>query len=263
MPARNAIPILLYHSVADGPGGDRWSVSRAAFAAHLDLLVEEGWRSTTVSELADGLGAGRELPPKTVCVTFDDGFADFHSDALPLMEERGIASTLYVTTSAVGDGHRRPQDNPWGAAMVSWEQLAEISTRNVEIGGHSHHHVELDTLRPSSVSEEVTTCKAQLEDRLGIPVRSFAYPHGYSSASVRAAVRKAGYLSACSVKNALSSPSDDLFTLPRLMLSRDTTLEQLRRWTSGTGVATSPPDDRPIAVAWRLARRLRAAVGSR
>lgn len=261
MLARDAIPILLYHSVVDGPEGDHWSVSPAAFAAHLDHLVEGGWRSATVSELAEAISAGREVPEKTVCVTFDDGFADFYSNALPLMEERGIVSTLYVTTSPVGNG--RSPDNVWHAPMLSWEQLAEITGRNVEIGGHSHHHLELDTLRPSVAFDEVATCKAQLEDHLGIPVHSFAYPHGYSSPGVRAAVRRAGFQSACSVKNALSSPRDDVFTLPRLMLHRDTTLERLRNWTEGTGVATSPPDDRPIAVAWRMARRLRAAVRSR
>jgi peptidoglycan/xylan/chitin deacetylase (PgdA/CDA1 family) len=261
--ASDAIPILLYHSVVDGPGGDHWSVSPATFAAHLDHLVEGGWRSTTVSELAEAISSRREVPPKTVCVTFDDGFADFYTNALPLMEERGIVSTLYVTTSPVGNGHEHTSDNVWSSPMLSWEQLAEIATRGVEIGGHSHHHLELDTLRPSVALEEVTTCKAELEDHLGIAVHSFAYPHGYSSPSVRAAVRSAGYRSACSVKNALSSPRDDVFTLPRLMLDRVTTLEQVRRWTDGTGAPTSPPDDRPAAVAWRLVRRLRAALRSR
>jgi peptidoglycan/xylan/chitin deacetylase (PgdA/CDA1 family) len=259
----DAIPILLYHSVVDGPGGDHWSVSPATFAAHLDHLVEGGWRSTTVSRLAEAISSGGAVPPKTVCVTFDDGFADFYTNALPLMEERGIVSTLYVTTAPIGNGHGVAPDNVWNAPMLSWEQLAEIATRNVEIGGHSHHHLELDTLRPRVALEEVRTCKAQLEDHLGIPVHSFAYPHGYSSPSVRAAVRQAGYRSACSVKNALSSSRDDVFTLPRLMLDRDTTIEQVRSWTEGTGTATSPPDDRPVAVAWRAFRRLRATLRSR
>lgn len=214
-----------------------------------------------MSELAEAISSGRGVPDKTVCVTFDDGFADFYTNALPLMEERDIVSTLYVTTSPLGNS--QTPDNVWGAPMLSWGQLDEIATRNVEIGGHSHHHLELDTLRPSAALEEVTRCKAQLEDHLGIAVHSFAYPHGYSSRGVRAAVRKAGYRSACSVKNALSSTRDDVFTLPRLMLNRDTTLEDVRNWTAGIGVATSPPDDRAIAIAWRLARRLRAKVRPR
>jgi peptidoglycan/xylan/chitin deacetylase (PgdA/CDA1 family) len=261
--SRDAVPILLYHSVANGPGHDRWSVSSTTFAQHLDLLVEGGWRTTTVSELAEALAAERELPPNTACVTFDDGFADFYSNALPLLEERGMTSTLYVTTSTVGSGRNGRGGDGGEPGMLAWEELAEIATRNVEIGAHSHHHVELDTLRPGAILDEVTVCKGQLEDRLGIPVKTFAYPHGYSSPRVRAAVRDAGYRSACSVKNALSSSKDDLFSIPRLMLRRDTSLDQVRRWANGTGVAISPPDERALAVAWRIARRLRAAVRSR
>jgi peptidoglycan/xylan/chitin deacetylase (PgdA/CDA1 family) len=193
-------------------------------------------------------------------VTFDDGYADFYTNALPLLEERGFAATLYMTTSTIDNGRKGSSDGP---AMLAWEELAEIATRHVEIGAHSHHHVELDTLRPRVLSEELTTCKEQLQGRLGIPVTTFAYPHGYSSPRVRAAVREAGYLSACSVKNALSSQADDVLSLPRLMVMGDTSLEKVRNWMNGVGVATSPRDERALTVGWRLVRRLRAMAEAR
>ena len=109
---------------------------------------------------------------------------------------------------------------------------------------------------------EVADSRARLQDRTGLPIASFAYPHGYSDARVRRVVREAGFTSACSVKNALSPPHDRPYTLARLMLMSTTTDADLDGWLAGRGVPVGQADERLLTVGWRWYRRARARVGN-
>jgi peptidoglycan/xylan/chitin deacetylase (PgdA/CDA1 family) len=258
------ISILLYHSISGDPAPwiRRFAVTPDEFARQLDIIGEQGTATLTVSELVAALDrdpAG--LPERTVLITFDDGFADFHEHALPALAERGLASTLYVTTGFVGGrtGHGEAD----GERMLDWAQLAELRDAGVEIGGHTHSHPQLDTLRRRRAAEEIERCKSLLEERLGVEVPSFAYPHGYFGARVRRLVVEAGYHSACAVKNALSSSSDDRFAIARLTVEADTGLDRIGAWAGGAGAPPAWTRERLQTRGWRMYRRTRAALGRR
>lgn len=245
------IPILLYHSVSDDPPDRirRFAVSPATFARHLDLLAERGCSALTVSGLCDAIDGGC-LPARPVAVTFDDGWADVHGDALPVLAERAMAATIYLTTGAVGTD---PQ-------FLSWSQVGELAATGFEVGSHTRSHPQLDVVAHDVVVDEVRRSRAELEARLERPIRSFAYPHGYSTRSVRDAVAAAGHDSACAVKHALSAPGDDRLALARLMVRPGTGVDVLERWLDGRGLAVAPPTTRLRVSAWRACRRLRARV---
>ena len=82
---RLTIPILLYHSVGDRPPERlaAYTVSRSQLASHLDRLVERGCSTLTVGEMVERLAIGKPLPLRPVVITFDDGFADFSTQAWP------------------------------------------------------------------------------------------------------------------------------------------------------------------------------------
>jgi peptidoglycan/xylan/chitin deacetylase (PgdA/CDA1 family) len=260
-----AIPILLYHAIATDPPSPiaAFTVSPKNFAHHLELIVESGRTVLTVSQLVDALTGRARLPERVMVVTFDDGYADFAETAAPALLAQSLPSTLYVTTGMLRDRSRRRVPLPGPSRMLDWAQLSELEEQKVEIGAHSHTHPELDLNRAAAARDEIRRCKQLLEDELGHEVPSFAYPYGLSSGKIRRLVREAGYVSACSVKNALSSPADDLFALARLTVFADTTTEQLRRWLVGYGarVLTGGPDG-PYTVGRRLYRQLRTSMSS-
>jgi hypothetical protein len=197
-------------------------------------------------------------------LTFDDGYADFASTVAPLLAARGLPATLYVTTGALRAAARRSGGGPFpSAATLSWSQVRELDAAGVEIGGHSMTHPQLDTLPRKSVREEVTGCKREIEDALGHPVVSFAYPHGYSSRAVRAQVREAGWTSAAAIRaaSAFSSHRDDPLRFARLMVRADTGRERFALWTSGEGAPVAPFAEGPRTRGWRAYRRARAAIG--
>jgi peptidoglycan/xylan/chitin deacetylase (PgdA/CDA1 family) len=225
--------------------------------------VEGGFTVLRVSAFADLLYRRAPLPPRPVVITFDDGFADFYDTALPALHERGFCSTLYVPTGLLRGRPERIRVPSLGDSLLEWSQLAEIQRSGVEIGAHSHTHPHLDTLSTSAAREEITRSKALLEDELGSEIATFAYPNGYSNPTVRRLVADAGFRSACAVKNAFSSPTDDVFGIARLTLTATTPPSRFRAWLAGTGAQDAPDRERLQTRLWRAYRRARAVALAR
>ncbi len=252
------IPILLYHAVRADPSGwiAPFTVPPAVFARQVALIADCGRTPLTVSGLRDALAAGRP-PDRPVVVTFDDGFADTADTAAPLLADVGIAATIYLTTGFLGT------TSPGGDPMLSWAAASDLAAAGHEIGAHSISHPHLDILPQAEAREEIVASRARLQDGLGLAVRTFAYPHGYSSPAVRRLVLVAGYDSACAVKNAHSHPADPSYTLARLTVTARTSDDTFRSWLTGTGVAVARPRDGVTTRAWRIYRRARRIRGGR
>src|SRR5207248_4759390 len=100
MTALTAVPVLMYHEIAPAAATtSRLAVPPEEFAAQLGLLHEHGFTTVTAGTLAAALAdGGHGLPDRPIVLTFDDGFADFHAAALPVLSRYGFTATLFVTT---------------------------------------------------------------------------------------------------------------------------------------------------------------------
>ncbi len=244
------IPVLLYHSISGAPEDSiaPYTVTPDMFERQLDAIVGRR-QALTVSRLAECLAGRAELPESPVVITFDDGFADNLTVGAPWLASRGLSATVYVTTGYL--------DRP---GMLTPMQVSELESAGIEVGAHTHTHTPLDELAIGSVSEEIRHSKAVLEDILGHSLASLAYPHGYSTAAIRDAVRDAGFLSACGVKNAFSHAGDDVWCIARLTVRADTTMERFEGWLAGKGAPVALRHEALPTRAWRTARRVRRAL---
>lgn len=262
------VPVLLYHAITSTPGEHvaPFSVTPAEFERQLDVLLAAGYRCVTFSDLlrrrrAHRTGLAGEVPSdgaRTAVITFDDGYADFATAALPALLARGLVSTLYVTTgwlTGATDSRPGPSD-----PMLAWSQLPELEAAGVEIGAHSHSHPQLDTLGAATLRDELRRPKDLLEDALGHEVPSVAYPHGYNGPRVRRAAAAAGYETGAAVRNALHRADDDDFAVPRLMLMRSTSPARFRSWLDGVDGTRGRVRSSLATTGWRAYRRGRAIV---
>jgi peptidoglycan/xylan/chitin deacetylase (PgdA/CDA1 family) len=247
-----AIPVLLYHSVPrDASTADPLAVAYGEFAAHLDAILASGRAPVTIGEIAAGLRGERPLPERAVGITFDDGYEDT-LDAIELLCERGLRASVYVTTGQIGTEQ-----------MIGYEQLQRLAGRPdaVELGAHTVTHPRLDELSPAEVEREVADSKRRLEELLGRPVSTFAYPYGAHDRHVRQAVIAAGFDSAAAVKNAISHREDDPWAIARWTVESATGAERIAQVLEGRGVPRAWRHERLRTRGYRTVRRLRRTVG--
>jgi peptidoglycan/xylan/chitin deacetylase (PgdA/CDA1 family) len=228
------VSILTYHSVA--PTAPRrfraFCVHPQNFEDQVRHIRASGYSALTVSELVRLRAAGA-VPEKSVVLTFDDGFADFHTVVLPVLLRYGLTATLYVVAGCIGVTSRWLEQECRSLPMLSWSQLLDIAKSGIEIGAHTMSHPSLDTIRLSQARIEISQSKRSLEDGLGISVESFAYPYGNFSGAVRDLVVAAGYASACAVRYATSSSLDDRFALSRHIVRDGTDLSDFDALLAG------------------------------
>jgi peptidoglycan/xylan/chitin deacetylase (PgdA/CDA1 family) len=255
MPARN-VPILLYHSIADEatPLFRRYVVPPTHFQEQMAHLRNAGYTALTVTQFVQ---AGTDLPEKPVVLTFDDGYRDFCTTALPILQQYSLAATMYLITAGIGT------TNHWLAKagdprpIMSWDDVLAIRDSGVEIGAHTHTHPHLDTQPRAAVREEITTSKRLLEDCLGQPVLSFAYPYGHYLGWTKRMVQDAGFTSAVAVNLEISSTAEDRFALSRFIVSPDLTLDAFDALLHHHNKPLEILSHRIRAKIWWMMRRLR------
>ncbi|MFW6163744.1 MAG: polysaccharide deacetylase family protein [Planctomycetota bacterium] len=213
--------ILTYHRVGP-PRGRRYeklTVPPRRFARQLELLVRLGYGVCDLDVVPRLAGEGRCEVRRPVVLTFDDGFGEVYDYVLPKVRER----KLPVVVFAVAD--RRAADwtgwEGWGPPpLLSPGQLREMAAAGITIGSHSRTHASLTQCSPRQLDEEVAGSKKALEDLLGAEVRHFCYPRGFYNEPVVAAVREAGYVTACTTERGAVRPGADLWRLPRLVVGK-------------------------------------------
>jgi peptidoglycan/xylan/chitin deacetylase (PgdA/CDA1 family) len=247
--AVSPVPILLYHSVSDSPaaGQEVFTVTPAAFREHVRVIVESGRTAMTVGAFAAALRGEREMPPRPVLVTFDDGFADVRP-AVELLLGEGSAATVFVTSGSLGE-----------KAMLTSTDVHELATLGdrVEIGAHSVTHPYLDEVTPQRAAEEISGSKEAIEAAAQVPIESFAYPHGAYDRRVRKTVIEARFKAAAAVKNSLSHTRDDPYALARVTIRRSSDAQQIEQLLAGSGVPIAWQGERLRTRGYRSFRRLR------
>jgi peptidoglycan/xylan/chitin deacetylase (PgdA/CDA1 family) len=254
-PWRSGLRILCYHRVSSDP--DELSVSPRAFRAQMELMLRARAKPETLDEALDRLDEG--APARHVCITFDDGYHDNLDYALPVLHELGIPATIFVP-SAIIDGRAPIYWYEQAPPLLSWSELRQISHEGlVAIGAHTRTHPALCKLSDDAAWDEIAGSRGDVEERVGRPVTSFAYPAGlYGEREVRM-VREAGYRVALTCDPGLNGPGHRPHAMHRLVIDARDDLKMFEAKLTGLL-------DKPWGVrdALRLATRLkRRATRSR
>jgi peptidoglycan/xylan/chitin deacetylase (PgdA/CDA1 family) len=195
-------------------------VSPAAFDRQMGALQAMGFSSVPLGHFRDALKVKRP-----VVITFDDGYQNFYDHALPSLKKRGLAATVFLVSGQIGG------TNEWDAKLgdveerlMTAEMIASARKEGIEFGSHTSNHANLTKVDADTAWREICDSRCDLEERLGEPVSTFAYPYGAENSEVREMVSKAGYRFACSTRKGANDSTTDPFALKRINIRRDTGL---------------------------------------
>lgn len=178
------VPILLYHHVSSEIKNSEYSIDPATFKKQMHWLADHGYATINVSDLARLIENGGTLPKRAVIITFDDGYVDVYRNAYPILQELGFSATFFVIAGMIDE-----------AGNLGTEELQELIASGWEIGSHSMSHFDLNQ-QGVDLENEVNGSKRLLEEKLGVRIKSFAYPYGLAKPSVITYTEDAGYTSA-------------------------------------------------------------------
>jgi peptidoglycan/xylan/chitin deacetylase (PgdA/CDA1 family) len=250
--ARDAVPILMYHEVTSTPhpGFAKYSVPMRSFAAQMRWLAMAGYRTIDLATLLAHRRDGTPVPPKSIIITFDDGFRDAAVFAGRVMAEHGFSATFFLVAGLMGATSTWLQrERGLSLPIMSWDNARALGRAGHRCESHSVTHPRLAELAPDACRDELTRSRDIIEAALGHPVRYAAYPFGSESPAVRAIARDCGYDAACGVAIGLSTADDDPLALRRVpVLGTDSLVDFMSRLTTAYAVG-----DRLRALARRMA----------
>jgi peptidoglycan/xylan/chitin deacetylase (PgdA/CDA1 family) len=177
LPARQGLPVLLYHKVSEGHN-DALTISRDRLERQFAHLVAAGYRGISFADLKESLAGGRPLPAKPVLLTFDDGYLNAFILAYPLLVKYNLKATFLLPTAFLGGF------DAWNAVTGAVERLMSYPTARsmagplVEFGLHSHRHENYRLYSAEEIEADVAACVASLEQNQTPFTRVFAYPYG-------------------------------------------------------------------------------------
>jgi peptidoglycan/xylan/chitin deacetylase (PgdA/CDA1 family) len=183
-PYAGPVPILEYHVLgaapADAPYPELY-VTRPDFHRQMDWLDQRGYEAVTLEAVEKAWYHGGTLPAKPLVISFDDGYRPQFTYALPELRKHGWPGLLNLKA----EGSDLYTSNVEAMIDAGWELAA-----------HTIHHLDLTTLDPSQLKEEVAGSRELLRREYGVPVANFCYPAGQFDDSVIATVKAAGYTGA-------------------------------------------------------------------
>ena len=220
--------VLMYHMISEHLEKDKSKFNRLRvkpekFEKQLKWLKNNNWRSFTLSELV----SLKEIPQKSVVITFDDGYEDNFTNAFPLLKKYNFKATIYTVLNRFNQDWATDKDLNQASnelnseKMLSNEQIKEmLDSGLIEIGSHTLDHVNLPKLNKEEKKKQIIESKKQIENVFNIKCNSFAYPFGFFDEDSVKIVNEANYTNATTTVNSVFDKNKYTnFEIPRIMIS--------------------------------------------
>jgi peptidoglycan/xylan/chitin deacetylase (PgdA/CDA1 family) len=218
------IPMLMYHGINDVTGVAHpyfeTNTSPTVFALQMRHLREHGYRTIDLKAAVQMINSGANLQGAVV-ITFDDGFRDFYTHAIPILQEHQFTATMFVVSSFIESASTRLV----AKNFMTWSEVREIESLGIEIGSHTVSHPHLHSLHLRDVDRELKGSKQTIEDKLGRPVNSFSYPYAFPEhesiflEQLRQCLESTGYEYGVTTVLGGANQTNDRYFLPRIPIN--------------------------------------------
>jgi len=216
------VPILMYHYISTPPDdADKYrtdlSVTPDDFRKQMAYLAENGFQTIDFYDLSLAITNKRELPPKPVIITLDDGYRDNYENAFPVLQEYGLNATFFVVTEFIDNNLRD---------YLTWKMVEEMSAAGMRIEPHSKTHADLSAREREYIVYEVLGSMETIAGHTGERPRFFCYPGGRYNDTTLEVVQELGFWGAVTTAAGEWHSYNDRYEWSRLRMRNTTTLPE-------------------------------------
>ena len=244
------ISILMYHSILDQDDPNRHpyfqtNTKPEIFAQQMQFLADNNYNVISLSEAISLIGGSPQIPNypvtsprKCVVLTWDDGYADFHDNAWPILKKHGFTATMFLPTGYISNDRK----SLIGKNCLTWDEVTTLAGEGASFGAHTVSHVQLYELYKTAskqsnmsflrrqesietmatIDYELRASKQAIEEKLGRPVDQYSYAYAFPEQDQKfvdiygKALKREGYRSAVSTRIGTAKRGDSLYTLKRI-----------------------------------------------
>lgn len=204
------VPVIMYHSIDNNDKTTKLSVSPESFARQMKFLYDHNYNVVGLDKVVLYIQKKEKVPPRTVAITFDDGLYNNYENAYPVLKKYGIPATMFVIIKKIGD-----------PGYLGWKEIKEMADSGVvTIGSHTVSHLWLPAMGSKQLAYELQASKETLGKGVGKEVGIMCYPIGAHDERVERFTKNAGYACAVATNPGHSAPSDDIYAIKRIKISR-------------------------------------------
>lgn len=210
--------ILMYHEITPSQPTEIHAVWVEQFAAQMAWLNHAGYQVVQLQDwIANPQARAHVDSRKAIAITFDDGYLDNYTIALPILEQYHFSATIFLATGYIGKTSAWRSGQEANTPMLDWHHVYEMSQRQIRFGTHTVNHVDLLKLDLDCAQQELFLSRQQLAQKLGKPVILFSYPYSQVNNAVKQLVISAGYAAACTYEpDYAGEAGKDIYQLNRI-----------------------------------------------
>ena len=204
----NSVAVFVYHRFGEN-NYPSTNIKISQFKKHLEELTKNNYNVVSTEEIVAALINNKDLPEKTVALTIDDAFFSIYKKAWPLLKEKKLPFTIFVSTGPVKSNSKN---------YMNWEQIKEMVNHGVTIGHHTKNHLHLVTKEKEKIISEIEEANNDFLKNLGYVPDIFAYPYGEYSSEIKQ-ITKNYFKAAFGQQSGGIYNGIDIFELPRYSLN--------------------------------------------
>jgi len=215
----NDVVILMYHSIDYNK--EFFTVTPEIFAKQMNYLKKNNFNVIKLSDIKTN-----SIKPKTIILTFDDGYYDNYLNAYPILKKFNFPATFFISSNLINKTIKSRKGTK--LKILGQEEIKELAESNlIEIGSHAHNHIKLSSLSDIEIEEELKTSKNKLASIINKEVISLAYPWGDFNENIKNIAKKY-YNNICTVHKGRINYNSAKLSLQRNSIDCEVSLAEFK-----------------------------------
>lgn len=207
---KSAAVVFSYQRI-DDDAAQQGSLALDQFKAHIQELKTDGYSVKALPEVIDAIQSGKELPPRTIVLTFEGVWQSTLNTVVPLLTEANLPFTLFFSPDQA--------DQP-SAGHASWKEISNLKKNKlVSFGILPAGYIRLVDHSAEENAAAINKSIARYRDKMGEDAAFFAYPYGEYSSAVKKQMADYPFKAVFGQQSGVVYAGSDFKALPRFTMT--------------------------------------------